>query len=79
MTISLDKQDLEKLQKEHFITIPYEDKEFILMDKKELEKAKKLDLLYLDFLQSEAKGETYTISTDLDLENHLKELEKCIS
>jgi len=64
MTISLNKQDLEKLQKEHFITIPYEDKEFILMDKKELEKAKKLDLLYLDFLQAEAKGETYTMSAD---------------
>jgi len=79
MNLSLNKQDLEKLQKEHFIEVPYEDKELIIMDKKELEKAKKLDLLYIDFLQSQVKGETVTISNNEDLEKHLRKLEKCIN
>jgi hypothetical protein len=60
----LSPQELKQLEKEYFIEVPYEDKEFIIMDKKELEKAKKLDLLYIDFLQSQAKGETYTMSAD---------------
>ena len=60
----LSPKELKQLEKEHFIEVPYEDKEFIVMDKKELERAKKLDLLYLDFLQSQAKGETYTMSAD---------------
>ena len=79
MNLSLNKQDLQKLEREHFIEVPYEDKELIIMDKKELEKAKKLDLLYLDFLQSQSKGEVLTIKSDEELENHLKELEKCIN
>jgi len=62
--MNLSPQELKQLEKEHFIEVPYEDKEFIVMDKKELERAKKLDLLYLDFLQSQAKGETYTMSAD---------------
>ena len=75
----LSPQELKQLEKEHFIEVPYEDKELIIMDKKELEKAKKLDLLYLDFLQSQAKGNVVTITSDEELEKHLKELEKCIN
>jgi len=62
--MTLSPQELKQLEKEHFIEVPYEDKELVIMDKKELERAKKLDLLYLDFLQSQAKGETYTMSAD---------------
>ena len=74
MNLSLNKQDLQKLEKEHFLTIPYEDKEFIIIDKKELEKEKKLDLLYIDFLQSQAKGETLTLSADELIERIENEL-----
>jgi len=75
----LSPQELKQLEKEHFIEVPYEDKELIIMDKKELERAKKLDLLYMDFLQSQAKGNVITITSDDELEKHLKELEKCIN
>jgi len=74
MNLSLNKQDLKKLETEHFITIPYENREFIIMDKQELEKAKNLDLLYIDFLQSQAKGETLTLSADELIERIENEL-----
>ena len=75
----LSPQELKQLEKEHFIEVPYKDKEFVVMGKKELQRAKKLDLLYLDFLQSQAKGNIITIKSDEELEKHLKELEKCIN
>ena len=59
----------------------FKDIKIINNDEKELvsKRGIELDKLYLDFLEEKSKGNVYTIETNEDFENHLKELEKCIS
>ena len=60
----------EEIKKYHQAIIKTEKEEYIVLPRKDYERAKRLDRLYLEFLEQKARGKVKKLTAD----EHIKEL-----
>ena len=60
----------EEIRKHHRAIIKTDNEEYIVLPRKDYEKAKRLDRLYMEFLEQRAQGKVKELTAD----EHIKEL-----